>query len=145
MSLSTLPAEIQLQILSFLDHRSLIKMASTNRYFCLLPTDDDWKKSLLQFLKSLFELNDYRGCEECRIIIAWLKSVCSTLKKHGYKTTMKSCPALYESIASAARPRKCPLLVCQLHSSQDSDQVTDNWQFPQKTIKEEAIRKPTQT
>lgn len=51
MSLTELPSEIQLEILSYLDVRSVLKLASTNRYFNKLPTKSMLGESLLEFGK----------------------------------------------------------------------------------------------
>lgn len=49
MSLTKLPAELQLHIISFLDHPDFVRLTGTNRYFRTLPTKQVRKDSVYRY------------------------------------------------------------------------------------------------
>jgi hypothetical protein len=63
MSLTTLPTELHLELLSRLDYKSLINLTGTNRYFFSLRTDDLVEAALLLH-EDIFETERVKVQEE---------------------------------------------------------------------------------
>lgn len=68
MSLTKLPTELQIEILSHLDLRSLLRLASTNRYFSQLPTKSILREAWLSFElehRAVLRIIHKRPCYGC--------------------------------------------------------------------------------